>query len=1147
LSLKIKFYHELRHLIHPQESEATNQQYTIDNLAAHPQILKAHLRIISPEVKNGITPKPNWLYILTCIKENKIQEFAYTTSQEEIEVFASIQEELNGRMKFDRTPGVFKIVIDGVRQEGVVPFRLIDEHLRGLMPFIGQSDYILIPHFNFYMNDWFVMFKERVIYHQDGEFNEQGLSIYGGKERTYTCFVAYRDGRKSIERLRFIKGVKGERDRIELVSTGEDITDEVRLAFFGQQILREGRVVPLLNIDDEFADRDHVTQPYQHNILGITKDGKIVIAALGGDRGKGQGVMPPGAAKFIKSKGAYNAILLSNGGDVNIRFNEDLVTFSTSGRTGTGKSLVRPWSTALIVFAINNEKLALQDKLQGSPDEQVSSSIFDEEVKDNQGNTQAIIIRKGERGATPQELPMQLEVRNLSEGESIQTQGEKVHQEALLVEQGKIKVVVADREIVLSKGDLFTTFGANKSSDSRDRHIHLEGAISTRGIRQICRCLDNMMSAEESKRFWDLMVYHPFEHGKPKIQRFPDVNNPEKMKEIILDPQNLDPDCQNLRRYAEYNSSWSEMPVIESKLRVYLSRAYALGAVLFDQHFFLENYEILELVVDMAVYDVAAFALREGINELDLRVKFDRTEYEKVGNVYDVKFIRAVIKGVENAERKAKSQGKNIRINIVLPISRTLSNRIAEWGFSEAKDKAVMDYVDNCLIAPLANLSKDELRRVIGVDIVGREIGSGYYDREDAYKEIIFKNIEYLNYFISRLDTLREERGIKDRLIVYAHAGEDFGNNAVYGIWMIKTLAERLHSLKFIVHAAALGWVDPESVEFREVVRILKERDIGILASISSNLHTDAIDCFGRHFARALYAAGVEIFATTDNPRASDTSLSKETALLNKLLGYEAVALEDSMVSVVRQTPVLDLQRNLEGAIPFKEFGGQTVPEPIYSDNGALLALVLRGGIDFDKYNVITHPNFALGVGAKSPRQGEIGKSHVHTPIERPKMELLFVVRGKVRYIIYTPQGEKIDEVILEEGDRIISLGGHNVEFKGEDSKVIEVCEGPYLGPDKAKVFFEDNSSSPFLRNLSSAKSSVSEQVLKQLVLKAGLPAGEAGIGGFNFGSVRELVNQQELFDKERKELYELIGIVYPPLKYELAGDVAPGFLNPVI
>ncbi|MBU0878832.1 MAG: HPr family phosphocarrier protein, partial [Candidatus Omnitrophica bacterium] len=38
LSLRIKFYHELRHLIHPQESEATNQQYTIDNLKSNPQI-----------------------------------------------------------------------------------------------------------------------------------------------------------------------------------------------------------------------------------------------------------------------------------------------------------------------------------------------------------------------------------------------------------------------------------------------------------------------------------------------------------------------------------------------------------------------------------------------------------------------------------------------------------------------------------------------------------------------------------------------------------------------------------------------------------------------------------------------------------------------------------------------------------------------------------------------------------------------------------------------------------------------------------------------------------------------------------------------------------------------------------------------------
>ena len=55
LSLKIILYHELRRLISPQDSESTNQQYTIENLKKHSDIFNAHQKILGLKIKKYLT------------------------------------------------------------------------------------------------------------------------------------------------------------------------------------------------------------------------------------------------------------------------------------------------------------------------------------------------------------------------------------------------------------------------------------------------------------------------------------------------------------------------------------------------------------------------------------------------------------------------------------------------------------------------------------------------------------------------------------------------------------------------------------------------------------------------------------------------------------------------------------------------------------------------------------------------------------------------------------------------------------------------------------------------------------------------------------------------------------------------------------
>ncbi|MBM3244617.1 MAG: hypothetical protein FJZ15_02345, partial [Candidatus Omnitrophica bacterium] len=170
------------------------------------------------------------------------------------------------------------------------------------------------------------------------------------------------------------------------------------------------------------------------------------------------------------------------------------------------------------------------------------------------------------------------------------------------------------------------------------------------------------------------------------------------------------------------------------------------------------------------------------------------------------------------------------------------------------------------------------------------------------------------------------------------------------------------------------------------------------------------------------------------------------------------VAETEAKVSLIIQTPALAGKSDYQLDV-LVENG---VPEVIYDWKYTkdILAMILRGNLDFPKYRVITNPQFALGVGTKSPVKGEIGRPHVHTPVEKPKLELLIMAKGRARYTVYTPQGKNLGAVLLQEGDRVISLGGHNIEFLGEENKIIEVCEGPYPGPEKAKVFFDQSAPS---------------------------------------------------------------------------------------
>ena len=128
--------------------------------------------------------------------------------------------------------------------------------------------------------------------------------------------------------------------------------------------------------------------------------------------------------------------------------------------------------------------------------------------------------------------------------------------------------------------------------------------------------------------------------------------------------------------------------------------------------------------------------------------------------------------------------------------------------------------------------------------------------------------------------------------------------------------------------------------------------------------------------------------------------------------------------------------------------------EEIKSEKGELIALVVRRDFEKDGVNFVSKPEFPLQLGISSYKNGEEIKAHVHIEREitiNKNQEVVHIKRGKTRVDLYDSQGENIKSVELSAGDTIFFVdGGHGFEML-EDTKILEVKQGPYFGKDKDK------------------------------------------------------------------------------------------------
>lgn len=78
--------------------------------------------------------------------------------------------------------------------------------------------------------------------------------------------------------------------------------------------------------------------------------------------------------------------------------------------------------------------------------------------------------------------------------------------------------------------------------------------------------------------------------------------------------------------------------------------------------------------------------------------------------------------------------------------------------------------------------------------------------------------------------------------------------------------------------------------------------------------------------------------------------------------------------------------------------------------------------------------------------------AHIHNKVERKvdkTYEVLYIISGKLEATIYNLEGIKIEVLEVNAGEILILLeSGHGYRILEDNTKVLEVKNGPYLGAD---------------------------------------------------------------------------------------------------
>ena len=124
--------------------------------------------------------------------------------------------------------------------------------------------------------------------------------------------------------------------------------------------------------------------------------------------------------------------------------------------------------------------------------------------------------------------------------------------------------------------------------------------------------------------------------------------------------------------------------------------------------------------------------------------------------------------------------------------------------------------------------------------------------------------------------------------------------------------------------------------------------------------------------------------------------------------------------------------------------------------NGKPLCYLIRASLIPEETTFLTPPEFKQQVGYVVYPAGSEIKRHVHRSIERHILgtsEVLVVKKGHCLIDIYNDDRELVTTRDLYEGDIMLMVGGGHGFRMVEDTVLLEIKQGPYLGVDEKERF----------------------------------------------------------------------------------------------
>ena len=123
------------------------------------------------------------------------------------------------------------------------------------------------------------------------------------------------------------------------------------------------------------------------------------------------------------------------------------------------------------------------------------------------------------------------------------------------------------------------------------------------------------------------------------------------------------------------------------------------------------------------------------------------------------------------------------------------------------------------------------------------------------------------------------------------------------------------------------------------------------------------------------------------------------------------------------------------------------------------LGYVIRGHLDNPGRKFPSQEEDNLQVGILNLREDEWIEPHIHKETGRKlnaTHKVIFVVEGKMAFYFYNEDKKKIKEVLVEKGDLIMLMnGGFGFKALEDNTKIIEIKQGPYPGLENDKIKFE--------------------------------------------------------------------------------------------